>query len=525
MRSIILTFLDADQLNQAEFLNRLHEEGFAPPDPGSQGQPTAPLVGVPSAAVLLFAYPDLGRIDAELRKLLSQLDEQGGNPAHVIICGMDLPPNDERKLRSWGATKIIQPTSWDAGAVADRVLAALFGGFGTQQNGAEGDTAEKPYLECWVPFKATNTNRKIIGATKVMREVFADIEFYSRLSDPILIRGETGTGKELVAAAIHSPNCKPPRARKYITINIAEITPSLLPNELFGHSREAFTDARGDKLGLLAEAGHGTVFIDEIGDLDKENQARLLRVFSNLEIRPVGAKHEKRVPLNARLIFATHQPLEKKCDEGKFRHDLYRRITEGHTIHLRPLRERKGDLELLAKEFFKEWNEERAGRKVSELQQGDYDKIVDLCVTHNFPGNVRGLRGILRGCFNQSLKEGKRFDIDHLKTEINIDRKQAEKSVTVNDEDMKPAPSECTVTFDPLTENLKDFLKRARSKYCTEVYKANGKSITQGAGVASLHRRSFSDCVDPKEKRPRKPRRKELSSGPEDEDQERDDDD
>lgn len=339
-------------------------------------------------------------------------------------------------------------------------------------DGVEINNGEKPYMECWVPFKAANAKRKIIGATKVMRELFADVEFYNSLPDPILIRGETGTGKELVAAAIHSPNT--PSKARYITINIAEITPSLLPNELFGHSREAFTDARGERRGLLAEAGYGTVFIDEIGDLDKDNQARLLRVFSNLEIRPVGATHEKRVPLNARLIFATHQLLEEKCAKNEFRHDLYRRITEGHTIHLRPLRERKGDMELLAKEFFNEWRVERKEHKnVFTLQQSDYDKIVDLCVKHEFSGNLRSLRGVLRGCFSLSLKD-KKFNIAHLKLEFDIDQNLMEKSIIRSNEVISSDTGMHSVPFDPDIDTFEEFLTRARLIYYTEVFKAAG---------------------------------------------------
>lgn len=487
---IILTFLDDGGLKREEIEHKLKEEGFKPQPLPAREQPTDSRAGVPFAAVLVFRHFDETRVDKALKSSCDYISKRGADVSRVICCNEEMLPPDEHILREWGATKVVHPADWKEVDVADRVLAALFGGFSTSVDGDLSGAGEKPYMECWVPFKGTSVPRRIIGATKVMRELFDDIELYSGLSpDPVLIRGDTGTGKELVAAAIHSPN-KLSKSR-YITINIAELTPDLLPNELFGHSAGAFTGAGVQSRGLLAEAGKGTVFIDEIGDLDKENQARLLRVFSNLEVRPVGAAHEKRIPLNARLIFATHQLLEEKCARNEFRHDLYRRITEGHTINLRKLSERKGDLELLAKEFFNEWREERKTRQdIYSLQQSDYDKIVDLCVKHEFTGNVRALRGILRGCFSRSLKD-KKFDVKNLEFEIDVDLNAMRKFVIKSDDVSSPSPATHSVSFNPAEDTFEDFLTRARTIYYTEVYRAAWGRVDVALQRADVGKKTF----------------------------------
>jgi DNA-binding NtrC family response regulator len=498
-RPVILTYLDAKDLNSAELFHKLKEEGFDYHELPTPEQPAARLSSVPFAAVLVFSQFDQTRIDKALQMTKTAgeyLRKQGGNSRHVICCGIDLLPNYETDLRECGANKIVQPESWKARAVADRLLAALFGGFDTFHEGVKEaafvEFNEKPKIKCRVPFKGASVTRKIVGATKIMREMFAEIEVYCSSPDPVLIRGETGTGKELVAAAIHSTN-EANESKTYVPINIAEIPPDVLPSELFGHRKGAFSGAHTERKGLLVEAGDGTVFIDEIGDLDKNNQARLLRVFANREIRPVGAEHARTVAFNARLIFATHQPLEDLCAKGEFRQDLYQRIREGHTIRLPSLSERKGDLELLAKEFFREWCEDRSAHKdVLALQQSDYDKIVDLCIKHDFPGNVRQLRGILRGCFNLSLKD-KTFNIGRLKREleIDIDLTSRERSGAGGEAVISSTLSLVSVTFDPNEDTFEEFLPRARTIYFTEVYRASGGRPDVAISVAGVVKKTF----------------------------------
>ncbi|HEV2764062.1 MAG TPA: sigma 54-interacting transcriptional regulator [Pyrinomonadaceae bacterium] len=494
---MVLTFLDDGGLKRHEVENKLCAEGFELRPLTGWQQPAAPGVGIAFAAVFIFRSYDSELVDRALETCVRVTDERGGSRPRVICCTEELPPEDEANLREWGAAKVIRPAAWNESDVADRVLAALFGGFGISVRDGEVAGGERPYMLCWVPFKGRTAPRKIIGATRVMRDLFEEIELYSSVRDPVLIRGDTGTGKELVAAAIHSPNKK--GQARYITINIAEISPGLLANELFGHSPEAFTDARHERPGLLAEAKDGTVFIDEIGDLDKDNQTRLLRVFSNLEIRPVGAAHEKRIPFLARLIFATHQPLEEKCVNGEFRHDLYRRITEGHTINLRKLWERKGDLELLAKEFFGEWHAERKHHaNIYSLRQSDYDKIVDLCIKHEFLGNLRGLRGILRGSFSRGLRY-KTFDVKDLEHEIDVDQNLLRLLRTGGDETDGSAPPRCSIPFDPRKETFKKVKAKVPDVYFTEIFREAKGDVKVAMRLAGVGKKTFYNyCTEEK---------------------------
>jgi len=514
MKPLVLTCLDTDDFNHSVFLHGLDREGFSYELLMNEERPRTAFTRVPYAALIIFKRFNYERLDRALKQAAESLRTTGGKPDRIIACGPSIPAKEERDLRRWGASKVIQPSAWQAKEILDRVLAALFGGFAdvaaTPQSGS-GSQQEGPptYIECKVPYKGKTQTRKIIGATNLMQEVFAEIKFYSNSPETILITGESGTGKELVAAAIHSVKSANEN-RRYVTINIAEISEELLPNELFGHSRGAFTGAGEERKGLLAEAGNGTVFIDEIGDLDLENQARLLRVLTNREIRPVGAEHERRVPFDARLIFATHQSLEARCARRKFRMDLYWRITEGHTIRLRPLRERKGDLELLAKEFFNEWFEERRDQpNIFRLGQGDYDKIIDLCVTQNFPGNLRSLRGVLNGCFNRSLKEDRQFNIQQLITEMEIERVLSQQSIQTGDS----SEAMCAVAFDSSKESLETFRERALREYCSAVFKTSNKDIALALEVAKTSKKTFYKYLPKSDLR----RKRTIKNDPQDE--------
>jgi transcriptional regulator with PAS, ATPase and Fis domain len=497
MKPTILASLESSDLNQEEFMSMLRQEGFAPKLLKLQEQSSSSFVPDIFAAVLVVSRFDPIQSTEVLTKTSDYLRKNSSNEGRIIVCSRELLPKDEKTLRSLGANKVIQPEFWEARPVAERVIAALFGGFITSDNNSssqvfvELDKGEKQYLECQVPYKKTTQTRKIIGPSRIMRDLFSRIKVYSCSPDSVLIRGDTGTGKELVAAAIHSLN-EDRKAKKYIPINMAEITEALLASELFGHVKGAFTDATHTRNGLLVEAGDGTVFIDEIGDLDKPNQARLLRVFENREIRPVGAEHSATASFEARLIFATHRPLEEMCFNDKFRRDLYQRIKEGHTLRLPSLSERKGDLELLAKEFFSKWFDERVTyyKDIFTLKQNDYDKIVDLCIKHRFRGNIRGMRAILRSCFNDSLMLDHRFRIEYLEKEMDIERKQRERT---NPERLRDPWDMLSIPFDPSRDSLKDSLHKVYAEYFPRVYRAARGSLQQAADVAGISKKTFNE--------------------------------
>ena len=222
----------------------------------------------------------------------------------------------------------------------------------------------------------------IIGESPAMRRLF---DLMAKIADSdvtVLIRGETGTGKELIARTIHQNS--PRRTRELVTQNCAAVPEGLLESELFGYRKGAFTGATTDKKGLFEQADGGTLFLDEIGDLSIELQAKLLRVLQEGEIRPLGAVETRRV--NVRVLAATHQDLEALVANGGFREDLYYRLMV-FPIDVPPLRERAEDIPALIDAFIRRYSK-RYERRIS----GVAPEALRLLLEHGYPGNVRELQ-------------------------------------------------------------------------------------------------------------------------------------
>jgi DNA-binding NtrC family response regulator len=202
---------------------------------------------------------------------------------------------------------------------------------------------------------------------------------------PVLVQGETGTGKELVARACHMAG---PRASgPFIEVNCAALPANLMEDELFGHEKGAFTDARARKVGLIEAADGGTLFLDEIGELELQLQAKLLRVLENFRVRPIGSVNDRRV--NVRIVAATNRDLAREAQAGRFRSDLVYRLSV-FQIRIPPLRERGDDVMLLAQEFLQRLAT-RYGRPALRLQAATQQAIR----SYPWPGNVRELRNCL----------------------------------------------------------------------------------------------------------------------------------
>ena len=225
----------------------------------------------------------------------------------------------------------------------------------------------------------------LVGHDPKMVEVFKRIGQAACSRATVLIRGETGTGKELIARAIHSSS--PESDAPFVAVNCAALPATLLESELFGHVRGAFTGATGDRKGRFALAGRGTIFLDEIGDTTVDLQAKLLRVLQEREFYPVGAEHPERTA--ARILAATHQNLEDLVAKGTFRADLYYRLRVLE-IDVPPLRERLTDVPQLAHHLAR-----RASRAVGRKAPVLSPEARDLLVTHDWPGNVRELENCL----------------------------------------------------------------------------------------------------------------------------------
>src|SRR5829696_9180511 len=184
---------------------------------------------------------------------------------------------------------------------------------------------------------------QLVGRDQAMIEIYKTIGAVARARTPVLIRGETGTGKELIARAIHFNSAD--ATEPFVAVNCTSIPEPLLESELFGHVKGSFTGAVGDRKGRFELAGRGTIFLDEIGDTSPAFQAKLLRVLQEREFHPVGGERVRRT--EARVVAATHRPLERMVREGRFREDLYFRLRVVEIV-VPPLRERRGDVAVLA---------------------------------------------------------------------------------------------------------------------------------------------------------------------------------
>src|SRR6516162_6490840 len=218
-----------------------------------------------------------------------------------------------------------------------------------------------------------------------MHEVLAKRKTITPTQATVLIQGETGTGKELVARAIHANS--PRKHKNFVAMNCTALNENLLEDELFGHEAGSFTGADRQRKGRFEHASSGTLFLDEVGDMPLTLQAKLLRVLENQEVFRIGSNEP--IKVNVRLLSATNRDLEAAVSAGTFRQDLYFRL-KVVTIKLSPLRERREDIPLLAAHFLKEMNQ-RYGKQVGSIAE----PVRRAMASHDWPGNVRELRNMI----------------------------------------------------------------------------------------------------------------------------------
>jgi DNA-binding NtrC family response regulator len=297
------------------------------------------------------------------RSGLELLDEVRGHDVDtqvVMLTGAATVETAVLAMKKGAFDYITKPTSLEA------LLLAI-------QKAAEHGRLRKDNQKLQAALERSRPNTEILGDSPQMKELMRLIERAGPSGKPILIQGETGTGKELVARALHA--CSPIATKPLVTINCAALPESLLESELFGHERGSFTGAVAAKSGLFEVADGGTLFIDEMGEMPGGLQAKLLRVLEDGSMRRVGSVKERRV--NVRLLAATNKDLAKETREGRFREDLYYRINV-MCLQLPPLRERVGDIPLLVNHFLGPgWTISPEAMKVLEQ--------------YSWPGNVRQL--------------------------------------------------------------------------------------------------------------------------------------
>ena len=225
----------------------------------------------------------------------------------------------------------------------------------------------------------------IVGASRVLTNVIRRIELVSAAHSTVLITGETGTGKELVARAVHGASAR--HRMPFVTVNCAAIPATLLESELFGHVRGAFTGAASNRKGRFFLANGGTIFLDEVGTMGADLQSKLLRVLQQREIEPLGA--ERTLPIDVRVVAATNRDLRQLVASGQFQEDLFYRLNV-FPIELPPLRERLDDIPLLVDHLVSR-HAARSGKHIEAMEHG----VIELLQSHTWPGNVRELENTI----------------------------------------------------------------------------------------------------------------------------------
>jgi transcriptional regulator with GAF, ATPase, and Fis domain len=229
---------------------------------------------------------------------------------------------------------------------------------------------------------------RMLGASAAMRETFALLEKVAASDLTVLVEGETGTGKELAAEGLHEASARP---GAFVAVNCGAIPRELIESELFGHEKGAFTGAVRERPGAFASADRGTLFLDEVGELPLDMQAKLLRALERREVKPVGSDRAR--PVDVRVVAATNRSLAREVTAGRFRQDVYYRLAVV-VVRIPPLRTRLEDLRMLVDHVQDELGRRRAAMKLPALPRLD-ETAISMLLRHDFPGNVRELRNVV----------------------------------------------------------------------------------------------------------------------------------
>jgi DNA-binding NtrC family response regulator len=338
-------------------------------------------------------------LEADTVKAGTKLLEREG--VDVVLCDVKLPDGNgvdfvkEVKNR-YPSTEIILLTAY--GNIADGVMAMKNGAFDYITKGDDNDkiipllarAEEKVQLQKRIEQLEARVGKrysfeKILGTSTQIQDAIALAKKVAPTETTVLLQGETGTGKEVFAQAIHQGSKR--AGQPFVALNCSAFGKELLESELFGHKAGAFTGAIKDKKGLIEEANQGTLFLDEIGEMHPDLQAKLLRVLETNEFIKVGDTKPTRV--NVRVITATNRDLEEEVNQGRFREDLFYRL-HVFTITLPPLRNRKKDIRMIA-EFYLKLFAQKAGKRI----EGMSESFMDQLHKHEWKGNIRELKNII----------------------------------------------------------------------------------------------------------------------------------
>jgi len=329
-------------------------------------------------------------------------------------------------------------------------------------------------------LKAARGVGDLLGASDEMRRVYDLINKVAATDVTVLIRGESGAGKELVARAIHEQSSHR-RDGDFIAMNCAALPSELIESELFGHEKGAFTGAAGSRKGKFELASGGTVFLDEIGDMSLNTQAKLLRVLEERKIERLGGSHS--IPIDVRVISATNRDLAAAVAEEKFRADLYYRLRVVQ-IDLPPLRDRREDVPMLAENFLQTYAK-RYQLKCEEISPEAMKRLV----AYDWPGNVRELRNAIER--SAVLADGKSLRTDDLPEEIRSAQSQQRPAETFQRSSPARAEEATDVLSIPYLDDFREARREFERAYIERVLTETGGNVTRAAERVGMHRQSL----------------------------------
>lgn len=394
--------VDDDQAICLSLRTLFEEKGFEVDDI-QEGQPAINLfkgkkekAGKQYQVVLLdVQLPDVSGL-----KVLDVIRDASPETAVIIITGFGSVPQSVEAMHKGAADYVLKPFN------VDEILLRVNKAMDAQKLSERVGFLEEQVYGAW-------DSKYVQGPNAQMKKLFSKVETVAQSpSTTVLVLGETGTGKEVVATRIHqlSDRAKMP----FVAVNASAFSGELLESELFGHEAGAFTGASTTKKGLMEVANGGTLFLDEIGDMDMRLQVKILRVLQERMIRRVGGLDN--IPVDIRLVAATHRNLEKMVEEGEFREDLYYRLNV-IPLEVPPLRDRPDDIETLVMHFIGEFNKE-FGRKVKRVEPA----ALEVLCNHSWPGNVRELRNMVERTMLLEC-DGDTLELRHLKLGSSFRRK------------------------------------------------------------------------------------------------------
>lgn len=315
------------------------------------------------------------------------------------------------------------------------------------------------------PIFDDDVESEFVGSSQKMKEVFGLIYKLCKVDTTVLIRGENGTGKELVAKAIHFNS--PRKNGSFIAINCGAIPENLMESELFGHEKGAFTGAIERKLGKFQLANNGTLFLDEIGELRPEMQVKLLRVLQEKKFLPVGGNRE--IKSNVRIVAATNRNLEKMIEDSTFREDLFYRLNV-MPIFLPPLRERKDDISALVQHFIKKFSKSH-----NSNIQGISPAALEVLKSHRWPGNIRELENTVERAF--IVENGTQIQAESLPDNMRL---------AAGEKRDPSGAQQAPATSDSGKLNFELFKEQAEKDFIISALKANKGRINQTVALANI---------------------------------------